>query len=276
MTDSPPKPEIREALRHVELKAGAAEEDVDAVTFAGPWTLLSDYLAFVPMSDGAEGWVGENYIQIARLRQAAETTKAFAEFVPGLFFSADDGSAGLFAFDLRMGHPQRGDHSHGRPELRRARPGVHPLPSPPRLDRILVLGTVPNAHTARPNGRCPCAPQVLLYVVMDAFTARTLALVNAIPAGRVLSYGDIAAQTGASTPREVGDVLQHHGDRAPWWRVVRIDGSCAPHLQSRQLDLLRKEGTPLAPSGAAVDMARARWTDGAPAAPEKDQLSLFR
>ena len=117
---------------------------------------------------------------------------------------------------------------------------------------------------------------MLHYVAMDAFTARTLALVNAIPAGRVLSYGDIAAQTGAPTAREVGDVLQHHGDRVPWWRVVRIDGSCAPHLQSRQLELLRKEGVPLAPSGTAVDMARARWTDGAPPAPEKDQLSLFR
>ncbi|WP_394827279.1 MGMT family protein [Pendulispora albinea] len=111
---------------------------------------------------------------------------------------------------------------------------------------------------------------------MDAFTARTLALVKAIPAGRVLSYGDIAAQTGATTPRDVGDVLQHHGDDVPWWRVVRIDGSCAPHLQSRQLDLLRKEGTPFAPSGTAVDMDRARWTEGAPPPREKDQLSLFR
>jgi hypothetical protein len=39
--------------------------------------------------------------QISAARSAAEITAAFAQFVPGLFFFASDGAAGLFAFDLR-------------------------------------------------------------------------------------------------------------------------------------------------------------------------------
>ncbi len=63
--------------------------------------LPDDYVTFLRASDGAEGWIGENFVQIAPARQAAETTEAFANFVAGLFFFAGDGAAGLFAFDLR-------------------------------------------------------------------------------------------------------------------------------------------------------------------------------
>jgi alkylated DNA nucleotide flippase Atl1 len=45
----------------------------------------------------------------------------------------------------------------------------------------------------------------------------------------------------------------------PWWRVLRADGTPAPHLRERQLALLAAEGTPMVPSGEAVDLRRARW-----------------
>jgi alkylated DNA nucleotide flippase Atl1 len=96
---------------------------------------------------------------------------------------------------------------------------------------------------------------------MDDLAATVLAVVKQIPSGRVLTYGDVAALTPAATARDVGQVLLRHGEREeiPWWRVLRADGTPPPHLLDRQLTLLRAEGTPLAPSGAAVDLHQARW-----------------
>ena len=97
---------------------------------------------------------------------------------------------------------------------------------------------------------------------MDDTAARVLAVVRRIPSGRVLTYGDVAALAEAEvTARDVGQVLLRHGEQqdVPWWRVLRADGTPPPHLLDRQLALLRDEGTPLAPSGTAVDLHAARW-----------------
>jgi alkylated DNA nucleotide flippase Atl1 len=98
---------------------------------------------------------------------------------------------------------------------------------------------------------------------MDELAAGVLAVVARIPRGRVLTYGDVAALAGGgATARDVGQVLLRHGDRddLPWWRVLRVDGTPPPHLFDRQLALLRADGTPMAPSGAAVDLHAARWS----------------
>jgi alkylated DNA nucleotide flippase Atl1 len=97
---------------------------------------------------------------------------------------------------------------------------------------------------------------------VDDLAAKVLAVVRRIPSGRVLTYGDVAALAeGDATARDVGQVLLRHGEaeEVPWWRVLRVDGTPPPHLLERQLGLLRAEGTPLAPSGAAVDLHAARW-----------------
>jgi methylated-DNA-protein-cysteine methyltransferase-like protein len=108
---------------------------------------------------------------------------------------------------------------------------------------------------------------------MNGLVGRVLEIVAGIPAGRVLSYGDVARLASAPTPRDVGQVLLRHGDQVPWWRVLRSDGTPAPHLRERQLTLLREEGTPMAPLGDGVDLRRARWV----AAQDGDdaQPSLF-
>ena len=111
---------------------------------------------------------------------------------------------------------------------------------------------------------------------MDDLAAKVLAVVRRIPSGRVLTYGDVAALAEAdATARDVGQVLLRHGDGddVPWWRVLRADGTPPPHLLDRQLDLLRAEGTPLAPSGAAVDLHLARWA--ASGRGQDSQPSLF-
>jgi alkylated DNA nucleotide flippase Atl1 len=97
---------------------------------------------------------------------------------------------------------------------------------------------------------------------VDDLAVKVLAVVRRIPSGRVLTYGDVAALAEAdATARDVGQVLLRHGDAddIPWWRVLRVDGTPPPHLLDRQLALLRDEGTPLAPSGTAVDLHAARW-----------------
>ena len=97
---------------------------------------------------------------------------------------------------------------------------------------------------------------------MDDLAAKVLAVIRRIPPGRVLTYGDVAALSGTeATARDVGQGLVRHGEREdlPWWRVLRADGTPPPHLLDRQLALLRDEGTPLAPSGTAVDLHAARW-----------------
>ncbi|HKQ03012.1 MAG TPA: MGMT family protein [Actinomycetes bacterium] len=111
---------------------------------------------------------------------------------------------------------------------------------------------------------------------MDDLVTEVLAVVRRIPSGRVLTYGDVAALAEVdATARDVGQVLLRHGDGddVPWWRVLRADGTPPPHLLDRQLDLLRAEGTPLARSGAAVDLHLARWA--ASGRGQDSQPSLF-
>lgn len=68
------------------------------------------------------------------------------------------------------------------------------------------------------------------------------ALVAAIPAGRVSTYGAIAAEAGLSSPRIVGWVMRTDSSDLPWHRVIPASGRPAPHLAARQLERLRAEG----------------------------------
>lgn len=84
-----------------------------------------------------------------------------------------------------------------------------------------------------------------------------LTVVESIPRGLVMSYGDIAEYVGGRGPRTVARVMSRSGGGVPWWRVVRADGTCAEPVRARQLEHLRTEGVPL--RGERVDMSRARW-----------------
>ncbi len=77
---------------------------------------------------------------------------------------------------------------------------------------------------------------------MTPFAREVLDLVDAIPSGRVMSYGDISAYLGGPGPRMVARVMSTWGGEAKWWRVLRADGSCAPEVRARQMRLLRAEG----------------------------------
>ena len=68
------------------------------------------------------------------------------------------------------------------------------------------------------------------------------ALVASIPAGRVSTYGDIAAVAKLSSPRIVGWIMRTDSSDLPWHRVITASGRPARHLTTRQLELLRAEG----------------------------------
>ena len=71
---------------------------------------------------------------------------------------------------------------------------------------------------------------------------RVRALVAAIPAGRVSTYGDIAAVAKLSSPRIVGWIMRTDSLDLPWHRVITASGRPAKHLTTKQLELLRAEG----------------------------------
>ncbi|GLU46764.1 MGMT family protein [Nocardiopsis ansamitocini] len=91
------------------------------------------------------------------------------------------------------------------------------------------------------------------------YAERVLDLVERIPTGRVMSYGDIAEYLGEGGPRQVGAVMAEWGGGVPWWRVIRADGSPPPGHEVRARTHYAAEGTPLRPGATRVDMARARW-----------------
>jgi alkylated DNA nucleotide flippase Atl1 len=98
---------------------------------------------------------------------------------------------------------------------------------------------------------------------LDDYASQVLDVVDSIPPGRVMSYGDIAvylAQGGG--PRQVGRVMSVYGGAVPWWRVVHSDGTPPPGHDSRAVREFLAEGTPLRSARAPVrvDMRRARWT----------------
>jgi alkylated DNA nucleotide flippase Atl1 len=78
--------------------------------------------------------------------------------------------------------------------------------------------------------------------VTDEQVERVRALVASIPAGRVATYGDIAAAAELLSPRVVGWIMRTDSSDLPWHRVITASGRPARHLITRQLELLRAEG----------------------------------
>lgn len=100
------------------------------------------------------------------------------------------------------------------------------------------------------------------------FAEDVLDLVAQIPAGTVLTYGDVAALLGRGGPRAVGNVMARFGSGVPWWRVLRADGRMPLCDEVGALRRHLAEGTPLRPVAGAVvvaahrrvDLDRARWS----------------
>jgi alkylated DNA nucleotide flippase Atl1 len=102
------------------------------------------------------------------------------------------------------------------------------------------------------------------------FAGAVLLVVASIPPGRVMTYGDVAAELSSRAARAVGRVMATEGSSVPWWRVVRADGRPPADHEREALEHYRAEGTPLRASSGArgvtgeeldyrLDLVSARW-----------------
>lgn len=110
------------------------------------------------------------------------------------------------------------------------------------------------------------------------YVEAVLDVAELIPAGAVLSYGDIAALLERGGPRQVGAVMSHHGSAVAWWRVIRASGQPPLGHDARALVHYGEEATALRgeisgehPSWR-VDMSAARWN---PTEPDFERIDLI-
>ena len=88
----------------------------------------------------------------------------------------------------------------------------------------------------------------MIYWYMPHFKDSVVEIVNKIPKGKVMSYGQVALCTGSPrAARQVGWVLSGlSGNKVPWWRVVNKDGVITikngKFDKNEQRQLLRLEG----------------------------------
>lgn len=96
------------------------------------------------------------------------------------------------------------------------------------------------------------------------FVEAVLEVVSEIPAGHVMTYGDIAWALGSRAPRMVGKVMAHYGHTVAWWRVVPASGQPPKFHSGEALQHYLEEGTPLkgelVPEGYRIELRQARLT----------------
>lgn len=88
--------------------------------------------------------------------------------------------------------------------------------------------------------------------------SRVRAVVESIPVGRVATYGDVAEVVGTGA-RQVGALMSDLDDAAPWWRVVRADGTPPTCHGGGALERLAAEETPMKRTRVDVQRARHHW-----------------
>ncbi|MEO6143117.1 MAG: MGMT family protein [Dermatophilaceae bacterium] len=97
---------------------------------------------------------------------------------------------------------------------------------------------------------------------LPEFAESVLGVVDQIPSGMVLAYGDVAEILGRGGPRQIGAVMSRYGSSVCWWRVIRASGEAPEDLRDEALEHWRAEGTALVRgslAGRRVDMGLARW-----------------
>lgn len=113
------------------------------------------------------------------------------------------------------------------------------------------------------------------------YRQRVYEIVNEIPAGRVMTYGQIADILGAGyTPRTVGFVM-HAADTkiVPWQRVINSQGSCSTGKMTMPVNLqqqmLEDEGVVFNDKGRC-DLNTCRWfPEGFGDEKDDEQPTLF-
>ncbi|MCL2083254.1 MAG: MGMT family protein [Oscillospiraceae bacterium] len=95
---------------------------------------------------------------------------------------------------------------------------------------------------------------------MNPFFKQVYDIVEQIPLGKVVSYGQIARMLGQPrAARQVGWAMRNCPEHLPWQRVVMADGSVTGGVYSEMRKArLEDEGVVFLPDGR-VDMERCDW-----------------
>ena len=95
---------------------------------------------------------------------------------------------------------------------------------------------------------------------VNPFYKEIYAIVDSIPYGKVISYGDIAKLLGRPrAAREVGWAMSCCPEHLPWQRVVMASGAVTGGVYAEiRRAILESEGVEFLPDGR-VDMAVCRW-----------------
>jgi methylated-DNA-protein-cysteine methyltransferase related protein len=89
------------------------------------------------------------------------------------------------------------------------------------------------------------------------YAREVLDIVDRIPRGKVMTYGDVAEMHGRGSARTVGAVMSDHGREVPWHRVVQASGRPAEPYLREALDRLAAEGCPV--QGERIVLTAVRW-----------------
>lgn len=84
-----------------------------------------------------------------------------------------------------------------------------------------------------------------------------LRAVEAVPRGRVTTYGAIAGLMGG-TARQVGRVLRYYGSNVTWWRVTDAAGDLPEHLRQEAAEHWAVEGITWKPNRHGCRIAEHR------------------
>jgi len=100
------------------------------------------------------------------------------------------------------------------------------------------------------------------------FTEAVWTVIRAVPRGRVVSYGQVAAYAGVPrAARAVGWLLrQSHDESVPWWRVINNAGRISIkanwfHDAAEQKKRLRAEGVEVG-ERFEIEIEKYRWAAG--------------
>jgi O-6-methylguanine DNA methyltransferase len=81
---------------------------------------------------------------------------------------------------------------------------------------------------------------------MKSFTEKVYDIVRKIPAGKVLTYREVAKRAGnKNAARAVGNILhKNYNPKIPCHRVIRSDGSLGGYNRgaAKKMKILKKEG----------------------------------
>ncbi|MFM9904532.1 MAG: MGMT family protein [Pyrinomonadaceae bacterium] len=111
------------------------------------------------------------------------------------------------------------------------------------------------------------------------YRERVYAIVRQIPAGKVMTYGQLAIILGDGyTARTIGYVMHGAGDTVPWQRVINSQGKCSTGRMTipinLQQELLEAEGV-VFNAGGKCDLGTFQFFPEGFRPDENDQFRLF-